>query len=92
MRRLIKSELPGSEERISYNIPAYFVDGKLIVYFAGYAQHVGMYPGRTKSAAYNKLAAQYASGKSTAQFKHTEPLPESIVRNFIRTRLAETSK
>ena len=89
MRALIKDELPESEERISYNIPAYFFDGKLIVYFAGYASHIGMYPGRTNSKAYNDLAEKYAHGKSTARFVHSEPLPKAIIKKFIKLRLAE---
>lgn len=89
MRQLIRSILPSADERISYGIPAYFVEGKLIIYFAGYDNHIGMYPGRTNSDAYNKLAAQYAHGKSTAQFKHSDALPEDIIRDFIQTRLIE---
>lgn len=90
MRALVKKQLPGAEERISYDIPAYFVDKKLIVYFAGYKQHIGMYPGRSISEAYNKLAAKYASGKSTARFPHSEPLPTDIIKKFIKLRLEET--
>jgi uncharacterized protein YdhG (YjbR/CyaY superfamily) len=91
MRALIKKLLPSAEERISYNIPAYFVDKKLIIYFAGFKNHIGMYPGRTKSDAYNKLAAEYAHGKSTAQFPHTAALPVQIITDFVKVRLAETS-
>lgn len=89
MRNLVKDILPDSKERISYNIPAYFIDGKLIVYFAGYANHIGMYPGRTNSKAYNDLAEKYAHGKSTARFAHNEPLPKAIIKKFIKLRLAE---
>jgi uncharacterized protein YdhG (YjbR/CyaY superfamily) len=91
MRALVKKLLPGAEERISYNIPAYFVDKKLIIYYAGFKNHIGMYPGRTNSDAYNKLAANYAHGKSTAQFPHTEALPVQIITDFVKVRLAETS-
>ena len=89
MRAIIQEGLPKAEERISYNIPAYFMDGHLIIYFAGYKNHVGMYPGRTNSNAYNQLAAQYAHGKSTARFLNSEPLPKDIIKKFIAVRLAE---
>ncbi len=56
MRELVKTYLPDAEERISYNIPAYFVDKHLIMYFAAFKDHIGMYPGRTNSVAYNELA------------------------------------
>lgn len=91
MRALVKSLLPTAVEKISYGIPAYFVDGALIIYFAGYKQHIGMYPGRTSSEAYNKLAEQYAHGKSTARFLHSEPLPKDVIKAFIKTRLKEAS-
>jgi uncharacterized protein YdhG (YjbR/CyaY superfamily) len=91
MRGIIRKQLPKAEERISYNIPAYFSDKKLIIYFAGYKNHVGMYPGRSTSAAYNKLAAKYAYGKSTARFPHSEPLPKNIIEEFIKVRLKETN-
>lgn len=46
MRSLLISLMPEAEERISYNIPAYFVNNKIVVYFAGYDDHIGVYPGR----------------------------------------------
>lgn len=89
MRHIIREALPNAEERISYNIPAYFVDQKLVIYFAGYENHIGMYPGRTNSDAYNQLAAKYASGKSTARFSHNQPLPKDVITTYIRVRLDE---
>ncbi|MGH9857602.1 MAG: iron chaperone [Acidobacteriota bacterium] len=92
VRKLVKQILPDAEERISYSIPAYFVDKKLIIYFAGFKSHIGMYPGRTSSSAYNQLAAKYAHGKSTARFPHDEPLPKDIIKKFIDARLQETNR
>lgn len=89
MRHVVRQQLPNAQERISYNIPAYFMHNTLVIYFAGYKNHIGMYPGRTNSAAYNTLAAKYAHGKSTAQFPHTEPLPTKLIGKFIYTRLKE---
>lgn len=89
MRALVKEQIPKVEERISYDMPGFFLDKKLIVYFAGYKNHIGLYPGRTNSAAYNELAAKYASGKSTARFPHSEPLPTDIIKRFIKVRLEE---
>ena len=89
MRALVRKKLPNAEERISYSMPAYFIDKKLIIYFSGFKNHIGMYPGRTNSAAYNALAKKYAYGKSTARFLHSEPLPVKVVEKFILTRLKE---
>ncbi len=89
IHQLVRQQLPDAEERISYNMPAYFASGRLVIYFAGFKNHIGMYPGRTNSDAYNKLAAQYAYGKSTARFSNSEPLPAAVVEQFVATRLKE---
>jgi uncharacterized protein YdhG (YjbR/CyaY superfamily) len=89
IRVLVRQLLPRAEERISYNIPAYFMNDKLVLYFAGFKNHVSVYPGRTNSAAYNKLAEKYVYGKSTARFANSEPLPKGIIREFVQSRLVE---
>lgn len=89
MRQIVRELLPDAQERISYNMPSYLVDAKIIVYFAGFKDHIGMYPGKTQNDAYNDLAAQYASGKSTARFPNNEPLPKNIIAAYIQVRLAE---
>ena len=89
MRRVIRDQLPKAEERLSYSMPSYFIDKKLIIYFAGFKNHISMYPGRTNSDAYNNLAAKYAYGKSTARFLISEPLPTKIIAQFIQVRLKE---
>jgi len=89
IRYLIRALLPKAEERISYNMPAYFVDDSLVVYFAGFKNHIGMYPGRTLSEQYNAMAAPYAHGKSTTRFAVDQPIPKEIIQAFIATRLSE---
>jgi uncharacterized protein YdhG (YjbR/CyaY superfamily) len=89
MRKIVQRQLPNAEERISYSMPAYFINKKLVVYFAGFKNHIGMYPGRTNSAAYNDLAEKYAHGKSTARFSHSELLPNKVIEKFIQVRLRE---
>jgi uncharacterized protein YdhG (YjbR/CyaY superfamily) len=89
MRRIVREQLPTTTERLSYSMPAYFIDKKLIIYFAGFKNHIGMYPGRTNSDAYNQLAAKYAYGKSTARFLYSEALPKKIIAEFIQIRLKE---
>lgn len=89
IRYLVRALLPKAEERISYNMPAYFLENKLVVYFAGFKNHIGMYPGRTLSEEYNALAAPYAHGKSTTRFAVDQPVPKEIIQAFIATRLSE---
>lgn len=91
LRTTIKRIMPEAVEKISYNIPAYFLNGKMVLYFAGYEHHVSLYPGQTLNEAHNKLAAKYASGKSTLKFPNAEPLPMELIESFIRLRIEESA-
>lgn len=90
IRSKIFELMPNAEESISYNIPAYFIDKKMVVYFAGYEHHVSLYPGRTLSAEHTKLASKYASGKSTLKFLNSKPLPMDLIEQFIELRKQES--
>ena len=91
IRALLFRLIPNVTERISYNIPAYFLDKKLIVYFSGYEHHVSLYPGRAGSKEHKALAAEYGSGKSTLKFPNSKPLPLDLIEEFIRMRMKEES-
>lgn len=82
---------PNAEERISYNIPGYFVGDKVVVYISGYAHHVSIYPGRIASEAHVELAKEYMSGKSTLKFPNDKRLPLDLIEEFIKLRLQEVA-
>ena len=89
LRSIIYELVPDAEERISYNMPAYFKDKKMVCYIAGYAHHVSMYPGKIPGAEYEKRFGAYMSGKSTLKFPHAKPLPLELAHEFVTLRLAE---
>lgn len=91
MRTTILQIIPDATERISYNIPAFFLKGKLIVYIAGFANHTSLYPGRTLSDEYIKLSKEFASGKSTLKFPNDKDLPIELVEKFVKVRVKEVS-
>ena len=82
--------IPNVEERISYNIPAYFMNGSMIGYFAGYENHVSLYPFTPTGTTFDKEVARYLSGRSTLKFTHANPLPVEVVKKFISNRIAAT--
>lgn len=86
LRQLIKDLLPESEEKISYNIPAYFLNKKPIVYFAGYDKHIGVYPRNTMDDDFNKKAEKYAHGKGTLRFSNDQDLPTELIKEFVILR------
>ncbi len=91
LRMTVHELIPDAEERISYNMPAFFKDKKMVCYIAGYAQHVSMYPGRIPGPEYEKRFGEYMSGKSTLKFPHEKPLPLNLATEFVQLRLAEVA-
>jgi uncharacterized protein YdhG (YjbR/CyaY superfamily) len=88
VRATIRKAAPQAEEGISYRIASYRLEGVLI-YFAGFAHHIGMYPAPRGSAKFRDELAGYEGGKGTVQFPHAKPLPLDLIRRIVRFRAAE---
>jgi len=89
IRMTIRKAAPEAEETISYKIPAFKLDGALI-YFAGYARHVGMYPiTRTVKEKFGQELAAYEVGKSTARFPLDRRIPYALIGRIVKFRVAE---
>jgi uncharacterized protein YdhG (YjbR/CyaY superfamily) len=93
IRRTIHAAVPGSVEKISYDIPTMTRDGKRYVHFAGWAKHVSLYPvpATEESEAGYALAAEmepYLAGKGTLKFPLSKPMPYDLIGR-VAARLAE---
>jgi len=91
IRRAIRSAAPGAEETISYGIAGYKYHGMLI-YFAGYKNHVSIYPAPRTVPAFKKELADYKGGKGTVQFPLDKPLPLDLVKRIVRYRMKENEE
>ena len=91
VRRALHAAVPGASERISYNIPTVTLDGRSIVYFAGWKRHISVYPVPDGDADYEAAIAPYRSGASTAKFPLTKPVPYDLV-GHIAMRLAASHR
>jgi uncharacterized protein YdhG (YjbR/CyaY superfamily) len=83
VRRTIRAAAPRATEVISYNIPAYRQNG-MLVYFAGFKHHIGLYPPVRANAALENAAAKYAGPKGNLQFPYDEPLPLALITRIVR--------
>ena len=88
IRNIIKTAAPKAEEVISYMMPAYKFNG-MLVYFAGYKNHIGFYAAPTGHEAFKKELAIYKSGKGSVQFPLDKPLPVSLISKIVKYRVAE---
>lgn len=89
MREIITSAAPDAVESISYAMPAYKLNGKPLVYFAGYKNHIGFYATPTGHEAFKDELSKYKQGKGSVQFPVNEPLPVDLIKRIVIFR-AET--
>ncbi len=79
IRKRMNKLFPGSEQVISYQIPAVKVDGKSVVYFAAWKSHISLYPVHTLSEPLESRISQYRSGKDTVRIPFEEPIPYDLI-------------
>ena len=89
IRQTIRKAAPGAEEVISYQIPAFKWRGKGLVAFAGWKNHVSVYPVPRGNAAFKKEVSLYQTGKGTVQFPLDRPLPLGLIHKIVKYRLKE---
>jgi len=92
IRETIHAAVPGSQEKISYDIPTMTRDGKRYVHFAGWAKHISLYPvpETEETEAGYALAAElepYLAGKGTLKFPLNKPIPYVLISR-VAARLA----
>lgn len=92
LRTVIREEAPDATERMSWQMPTFYLNGNL-VHFAMQKHHVGFYPGPSGIAAFREQfdAADYKWSKGAVQFPLNQPLPLELVRAIVRYRVAEQS-
>ena len=83
VRRTIRSAAPKASEVISYRIPAYRMN-RILVFFAGFNQHIGLFPPVRGDARLEKAVAKYAGPKGNLRFPHDERLPLALIARIVR--------
>jgi uncharacterized protein YdhG (YjbR/CyaY superfamily) len=87
LRKTIRVSLPKAEECISYELPAFRLDGKFLLAFGAYKKHCAFYPGAVLDDFAKELAG-YETSKGTIRFQPDSPLPASLVRKLVKARVA----
>ena len=88
LRKTIKAAAPKADEVISYAMPGYKYYG-MLVYFAGYKNHIGFYGTPTAHESFKKELAIYKSGKGSVQFPLDKPLPVKLITKIIKFRVQQ---
>ena len=93
VRGIIRDALPGAEEVISYQIPAYKVGGGRVIYFSGWKEHYSLHPASDHLIATLKdEIAPYVAGKGTLRFSLAEPVPVKLIERIARLRAEEVAE
>ena len=87
LRKIIRAAVPRVEECISYQLPAFRLDGRMLVWFGATANHCAFYPGAVVEDLKDELEG-YDTGKGTIRFQANKPLPASLVRKLLKARVA----
>ena len=88
LRQAIRESAPEAEEVISYQMPAFKLNG-ILVYFAAFKDHIGFYPTSSPMEAFKEEVSGYEISKGTIRFPINKPVPFDLVKKIVRYRVME---
>ena len=87
LRQTIKAVVPGAVEVISYQIPTFKLDGRMLVSYAAFKNHCSFFPGAAPIKAHEDELKSYQTSKGTIRFATSKPLPAALVKKLVKTRI-----
>ena len=88
IRAIVAAVAPDAEERISYRMPAFWQQG-ILIYFAAFKSHIGIYPPFSGDAKLERSLARYRGPKGNLKFPLDEPVPYQLIRRLVRRKLEQ---
>ena len=88
IRHLIRTTVPKAKEQIAYQMPAYKLNKKPLIYFAAYKSHIGLYATPSGHAEFAEELSEYKQGKGSVQFPLTKPIPYDLIQRIVKFRAA----
>ena len=87
LRNTIKSIVPDATEVISYDIPTFKLDGRMLVSYAAFKKHCSFFPGAGPIAKHASDLTSFQTSKGTIQFTPEHPLSKALVTKLVKTRI-----
>lgn len=88
-RQLIKKAAPKATEGISYGLIGYKLNGRPLVYFGGWKNHIGFYATAAGHAAFQKQLSNYQGAKGSVKLPLSEPMPYSLITKIVEFRMKQ---
>ncbi len=92
LRALIRDEAPESIENFSYGLVGYKLEGKPLVYFGGFKNHIGFYATPNGHEAFKEEFSKYRQGKGSVQLPLDQPLPIELIKRVIAYRKSQVGE
>ena len=92
LRSTIQAAAPEADEKISYNMPTFTLNGTYLVYFAGWKSHIAFYGAPRGNPEFKEDISSYESGAGTLQFPYDQPMPLDLISKIVKFRAAENRK
>lgn len=92
VREIIIQTAPDAVEGLSYGLVGYKRNGKPLVYFGGFAHHIGFYATPNGHEQFREEFAKYVQGKGSVQLPLGQPLPEGLIKRVVAYRITQTEK
>lgn len=89
MRATIRKAAPDAVETINYGMPTFKLNGRNLVHFAAFKNHIGFYPAPSGIDEFKEALSRYKGAKGSIQFQHEEPLPFDLVIRIVKYRVKE---
>ncbi|GAP21447.1 iron chaperone [Leptolinea tardivitalis] len=91
IRAVIKEAAPEATEKISYQMPTFYLNGNL-VHFAAFKNHIGFFPAPSGLEAFKDEISKYPHSKGGVQFPFDQPIPFDLIRRIVIYRMVENQK
>jgi len=92
LRETIKAAAPKAEEKISYQMPTFTLNGTYLVYFAGWKTHIAFYGAPRGNVEFKEDLSAYETGQGTLKFPLDKPIPLKLIAKIVKFRVAENLK
>ena len=91
VRATVHAAAPDATEKISYQMPTFFLHGNL-VHFAAFKHHIGFYPTPNGIKSFERELSKYNGAKGSVQFPLDQPMPLKLITRIVKYRVAENLK
>lgn len=92
LRKIIKESSPEIQEIISYNMPAYKLNGRILLYFAVHKEHIGLYAMPSANIKFKRELTNYETSKGGIRFPFDKQIPYDLIEKIVKFRIKENLK